>query len=85
MLHPGKTGCHKPKQRAASLVSLRRLGGRSERWVTLVFAETLREQRQNVRGVAFAWTIGAVSQAGLAGAYSCKAGLLRGDNNDGDQ
>jgi len=37
--------------------------------IALIFAETLREKRQNVRVVALAQTLGAVNQAGLADAY----------------
>jgi hypothetical protein len=37
--------------------------------IALVFAETLREQRPNVRVLALAQTLGSVNQAGLADAY----------------
>lgn len=37
--------------------------------IALVFAETLREQRKNVRVLALAQTLGAINQAGLADAY----------------
>lgn len=37
--------------------------------IALIFAETLREKRPNVRVVALAQTLGAVNQAGLADAY----------------
>jgi len=37
--------------------------------IALVFAETLREQRKNVRVVALAQTLGAINQAGLADEY----------------
>lgn len=37
--------------------------------IALVFAETLRDQRENVRVLALAQTLGAISQAGLADAY----------------
>ena len=37
--------------------------------IALVFAETLREQRPNVRVLALAQTLSAINQAGLADAY----------------
>jgi len=37
--------------------------------IALVFAETLREQRKNIRVVALAQTLGAINRAGLADAY----------------
>ncbi len=53
--------------------------------IALVFAETLKEQRKNVRVLALAQTLGAINQAGLADAYRRmyayhrETGLFRAD------
>lgn len=53
--------------------------------IALVFAETLREERKNVRVLALAQTLGAINRAGLADAYKrmyddyVDTGLFKGD------
>jgi len=54
--------------------------------IALIFAETLREQRKNVRVLALAQTLGAINQAGLADAYKLMyddyrdTGLFKAEN-----
>ena len=58
---------------------------RKKQAIALVFAETLKDQRKNVRVLALAQTLGAINKAGLADAYRSmyayhrETGLFRAD------
>ena len=65
-LHPGELEAH-----GIAFITPSAATGQEEekQAIALVFAETLREERKNVRVLALAQTLGAINAAGLADAY----------------